>query len=153
VSTTSSLQSEHPEHSNPPVVALLSSLQRGDKHRWEPPTNGRNTTHCVISADSREDEVYSKSGNSNFRGATIPRCIRTHTQSFDSAFTKKNTASSLLPVSEHSHQVLKDTMDIYKLEKTITLNKLKPNESRLWVVQTEATFDVHKCRPDRLNRR
>jgi gag-polypeptide of LTR copia-type len=33
----------------------------------------------------------------------------------------------------------------YKLEKTITLNKLKPNEYRLWAIQTEATFEVHKC--------
>ena len=31
------------------------------------------------------------------------------------------------------------------MEKTITLNKLKPNEYRLWVIQTEATFEVHKC--------
>ena len=29
--------------------------------------------------------------------------------------------------------------------KTIKLNKLKPNEYRLWVTQTEATFEVHKC--------
>ena len=29
--------------------------------------------------------------------------------------------------------------------KTIKLNKLKPNEYRLWVIQTEATFEVHKC--------
>ncbi len=35
--------------------------------------------------------------------------------------------------------------NIFKLEKTITLNKLKPNEYRLWVIQTEATFEVHKC--------
>ena len=33
----------------------------------------------------------------------------------------------------------------YKLERTITLSQLKPNEYRLWVVQTEATFQVHKC--------
>ena len=32
-----------------------------------------------------------------------------------------------------------------KLEKTITITRLKPNEYRLWVVQTEATFEVHKC--------
>src|SRR5579859_5704534 len=38
-----------------------------------------------------------------------------------------------------------DITGTYKLEKTITLNKLKPNEYRLWVVQTEATFDIHKC--------
>ena len=31
------------------------------------------------------------------------------------------------------------------MEKTITLNKLKPNEYRLWVIQMEATFEVHKC--------
>ena len=35
--------------------------------------------------------------------------------------------------------------NIFKLEKTITLNKLKSNEYRLWVIQTEATFEVHKC--------
>jgi hypothetical protein len=35
--------------------------------------------------------------------------------------------------------------NIFKLEKTITLNKLKPNEYRLWVIQAEATFEVHKC--------
>src|SRR5271170_6708645 len=29
--------------------------------------------------------------------------------------------------------------------KTIKLNKLKPNEYRLWVVQVEATFEVYKC--------
>ena len=29
--------------------------------------------------------------------------------------------------------------------KTIKLNKLKPNEYRLWVVQAEATFEVYKC--------
>ena len=29
--------------------------------------------------------------------------------------------------------------------KTIKLNKLKPNEYRLWVVQSEATFEVYKC--------
>lgn len=33
----------------------------------------------------------------------------------------------------------------FKLEKTITLNKLKPNEYRLRAIQTEATFEVHKC--------
>ena len=33
----------------------------------------------------------------------------------------------------------------YKLGKTITLTKLKPKEYLLWVVQSEATFDVHKC--------
>ena len=33
----------------------------------------------------------------------------------------------------------------YKMEKTITLNKLKPNEYRLWIIQTEATFERHKC--------
>ena len=38
-----------------------------------------------------------------------------------------------------------DEIVTYKLEKTITLNKLKPKEYRLWVVQTEATFEVHKC--------
>ena len=31
-----------------------------------------------------------------------------------------------------------------KLEKTITLTKLKPTEYRLWVVQAEATFEVYK---------
>ena len=35
--------------------------------------------------------------------------------------------------------------NIFKLEKTIMLNKLKQNEYRLWVIQTEATFEVHKC--------
>ena len=29
--------------------------------------------------------------------------------------------------------------------KAIKLNKLKPNEYRLWVVQSEATFEVYKC--------
>src|SRR5271169_2320042 len=29
--------------------------------------------------------------------------------------------------------------------KSIKLNKLKPNEYRLWVVQMEATFKVYKC--------
>jgi hypothetical protein len=29
--------------------------------------------------------------------------------------------------------------------KTIKLNKLKSNEYRLWVVQSEATFEVYKC--------
>jgi hypothetical protein len=29
--------------------------------------------------------------------------------------------------------------------KTIKLNKLKPNEYRLWVVQSEAIFEVYKC--------
>jgi transposase InsO family protein len=33
----------------------------------------------------------------------------------------------------------------YKLEKTITLNKLKPNEYRLWQIQAESTLEVHKC--------
>ena len=34
----------------------------------------------------------------------------------------------------------------YKLEKTtITLNKLKPNEYRLWQIQAESTLQVHKC--------
>ena len=32
-----------------------------------------------------------------------------------------------------------------KLEKTIALTKLKSNEYRLWVIQTEATLEVHKC--------
>ena len=32
-----------------------------------------------------------------------------------------------------------------KLEKPITITRLRPNEYRLWVVQTEATFEVHKC--------
>ena len=31
------------------------------------------------------------------------------------------------------------------VSKTIKLNKLKPNEYRLWVLQAEATFEVHKC--------
>ncbi len=35
--------------------------------------------------------------------------------------------------------------NIYRLEKTITLKQLKPNEYRLWAIQTEATFEVHKC--------
>src|SRR2546423_7102665 len=34
---------------------------------------------------------------------------------------------------------------LYKLERIITLSQLKPNEYRLWVVQMEATFQVHKC--------
>ena len=38
-----------------------------------------------------------------------------------------------------------DATTAYKLERTITLSQLKPNEYRLWVVQTEATFQVHKC--------
>jgi hypothetical protein len=38
-----------------------------------------------------------------------------------------------------------DNSTTYKLERTINLTTLKPNEYRLWVVQTEATFDVHKC--------
>ncbi len=38
------------------------------------------------------------------------------------------------------------TDDAYnKLEKTITLTKLKSNEYHLWVIQTEATLEVHKC--------
>jgi hypothetical protein len=37
-----------------------------------------------------------------------------------------------------------DDIGTYKLEKTITLNKLKPNEHHnIWVVQLEAT--LHKC--------
>src|SRR5579859_6765514 len=32
-----------------------------------------------------------------------------------------------------------------KKEKTITLNKLKPNEYRIWVVQAEATLGVYEC--------
>ena len=35
--------------------------------------------------------------------------------------------------------------NIYRLEKTITLKQLKPNEYRLWAIQMEATFEVHKC--------
>ena len=31
------------------------------------------------------------------------------------------------------------------VSKTIKLNKLKPNKYRLWVLQAEATFEVHKC--------
>ena len=33
----------------------------------------------------------------------------------------------------------------FQSEKTINLNKLKPNEYCLWVIQTEAAFEVHKC--------
>ena len=32
-----------------------------------------------------------------------------------------------------------------KKEKTITLNKLKPNEYRIWVVQAEATLGIYEC--------
>ena len=38
-----------------------------------------------------------------------------------------------------------DATTLYKLERTITLFQLKLNEYRLWVVQTETTFQVHKC--------
>ena len=38
-----------------------------------------------------------------------------------------------------------DASPLYKLERTITLSQLKPNEYHLWVVQMEATFQVHKC--------
>ena len=38
-----------------------------------------------------------------------------------------------------------DNSTTYKLERTIALTPLKPNEYLLWVVQTEATFGVHKC--------
>src|SRR5438045_2431006 len=38
-----------------------------------------------------------------------------------------------------------DATALYKLKRTITLSQLKPNEYRLWVVQTKATFQVHKC--------
>jgi hypothetical protein len=38
-----------------------------------------------------------------------------------------------------------DATTPYKLERTITLSQLRPKEYRLWVVQTEATFQVHKC--------
>jgi len=31
------------------------------------------------------------------------------------------------------------------MEKTVTLNGLKPNEYHLWVIPREATFEVHKC--------
>jgi hypothetical protein len=56
-------------------------------------------------------------------------------------------------VSKHSLRSIKliqamaddATTTPYKLERTITLSQLKPNEYRLWVVQTEATFQVHKC--------
>ena len=34
---------------------------------------------------------------------------------------------------------------IHKLERSITLSPLKPNEYRFWVMQARATFDVHKC--------
>jgi len=30
------------------------------------------------------------------------------------------------------------------VSKTIKLNELKPNEYRFWVLQAEATFEVHK---------
>ena len=38
-----------------------------------------------------------------------------------------------------------DNAGTYRLKKTITLNKLKLNKYRLWVIQAEAIFDVHKC--------
>ena len=38
-----------------------------------------------------------------------------------------------------------DATTPYKLERTITLSQLKPNEYRLWVVRTEATFQAYKC--------
>ena len=34
---------------------------------------------------------------------------------------------------------------IYRLERTITLTPLKPNEYRSWDMQTRATFALHKC--------
>src|SRR5438552_17080160 len=36
-------------------------------------------------------------------------------------------------------------VEIYKHEKTITLNKLVPSEYRVWVIQAEATLGVYEC--------
>ena len=33
----------------------------------------------------------------------------------------------------------------YKMKRTIILNKLKPNEYHLWIIQTKTTFEIHKC--------
>ena len=40
---------------------------------------------------------------------------------------------------------MSDDNTTFRMERSISLNKLKPNEYRLWVIQTEATFEVHKC--------
>ena len=45
-----------------------------------------------------------------------------------------------LPAAMADDDISKDVT-----RKSIKLNKLKPNEYRLWVVQTEATFEVYKC--------
>ena len=48
----------------------------------------------------------------------------------------------------HFVQSIKDdytSSGIYKLERSITLSPLKPNEYRFWVMQARATFDIHKC--------
>jgi hypothetical protein len=124
----------------------------------------------VISADSPESDIlFPKTVYQTFEALQVSYKVSykvsnfpaaypySHTLShYDSAFTQ-TPLQSLLPVSELSHIVhtshtnqkqtedtMADDIGTYKLEKTITLNKLKPNKYRLWVVQTEATFDIHK---------
>jgi hypothetical protein len=63
------------------------------------------------------------------------KLLHTHIESFDSGFTKKLLLQSLLPESELSHIV--HTNQRYN-------RYLQIGKDCLWVVQTEATFEVHK---------